>query len=490
MGYWRFQDGAGATVSDSSGGGHHATFSNLGWETYAKFGSAGVFDGSNTLGNAGSSPDFNQNHFSIEAWIKLHAYGSEYMVLRTAPEINGKAFEFYIADNSLALAMNNPPHGATRLISTDDLLIGRWYHAAATYDGSVVRLYLNGVLIASQDYTAGVATGGGDLFIGGPPTATELFNGEMQHLRMSNMARVPDPYGQFGNILTEPTASVGSAIPYLGEPPGPSDLAVVDLVVYPADSSLGGGIVVQATMLNQSENPTHNSFAADLYSGSQPIGSGDLDDSIWNWMNAPIAPGAAVTFTTVITSLAGEQGRATVQEMPHEMTATLFFQADSTGVVHETDEDNNISAGMEVCIASPDAFEGDDAPESASLVPLVETQTHNFDGLADQDWVKFNAYAGDIYIIRAFDLSSSADTYLYLYDSDGATLLAANDDYGSSLGSRIEWVAPATGTYYVMVRHWNPNVTGCGTTYSLQVVGIAITDPLENRCYLPMIAGD
>jgi hypothetical protein len=70
------------------------------------------------------------------------------------------------------------------------------------------------------------------------------------------------------------------------------------------------------------------------------------------------------------------------------------------------------------------------------------------------------------YIFQTSDLDLAADTYLYLHDTDGV-LLASNDDYGDSLASRIEWTAPITGTYYLVVEHWNPNIGGCGTNYQL-----------------------
>ena len=49
-------------------------------------------------------------------------------------------------------------------------------------------------------------------------------------------------------------------------------------------------------------------------------------------------------------------------------------------------------------------------------------------------------------------------------------MLAANDDYGGSLASRLDWQAPADGTYYLLIKHWNPNVGGCGTGYDLQIL--------------------
>ena len=167
-----------------------------------------------------------------------------------------------------------------------------------------------------------------------------------------------------------------------------------------------------------------------------------------------------------------------------ETNATLYAQADSAGVVGEPDEDDNIySTGTDICIATTDAYEGDDNAGTASIISLAQSQTHNFDSLGDQDWIKFDAQVGMTYTLRTSGLGTSADTYLYLYDTDAATLLASNDDYGGTLASLIEWVAPADGTYYILVQHWNPNVGGCGTRYSftLSEPGFEIFLPLVLR---------
>jgi hypothetical protein len=149
----------------------------------------------------------------------------------------------------------------------------------------------------------------------------------------------------------------------------------------------------------------------------------------------------------------------------------------------ETRTNNIDSSGVEVCVASPDAYESDDTSPSAQSIGIGQTQTHNFGGPADRDWVTFSAQGGLTYTLSTSNLGASADTYLYVYDTDGVTLLASNDDYGGSLASQIEWMAPITGTYYALVQHWNPNVGGCGTRYDL-----SLARTLSNRVYLPVVS--
>ncbi|MEO0074431.1 MAG: SMP-30/gluconolactonase/LRE family protein, partial [candidate division WOR-3 bacterium] len=136
-----------------------------------------------------------------------------------------------------------------------------------------------------------------------------------------------------------------------------------------------------------------------------------------------------------------------------------------------------------MCLASADTFEDDNSAAQAPLITVGNPpQVHNLHFAGDSDWVRFSATAGVSYTLETSDLGPGADTYLYLYDTDGATLLASNDDYGGTLASRIEWSAPADGTYFAVVRHWNPNAGGCGTAYKL----ILLTTPTPSVTYVSL----
>ncbi|MDE2991774.1 MAG: PPC domain-containing protein [Chloroflexota bacterium] len=87
----------------------------------------------------------------------------------------------------------------------------------------------------------------------------------------------------------------------------------------------------------------------------------------------------------------------------------------------------------------------------------------------DADVFAFEAEAGAIYEIDV-TLVTLADSIVTLYDGAGQ-VLAANDDHGGSLASRIYWKAPAAGDYYVEVAAVSSHDTG---SYRLTIVsGIA-----------------
>jgi hypothetical protein len=105
---------------------------------------------------------------------------------------------------------------------------------------------------------------------------------------------------------------------------------------------------------------------------------------------------------------------------------------------------------------------------------------HSYD---DQDWVAITISAGQVgstYYLRTTGLGLTADTVLTLYDTDGTTLLAENDD-SNGLGSTIVWTPSTAGTYYVRITPYNyANAGNCGAYYTFVIV--------QYTAYLPMIA--
>ena len=131
----------------------------------------------------------------------------------------------------------------------------------------------------------------------------------------------------------------------------------------------------------------------------------------------------------------------------------------------------------------PDAYEPDDTPEQATSISTDGTpQTHNFHIPGDEDWLRFAATAGTWYVIETGNLGTNGDTVLHLYDMDGATELARNDDYGNSRASHILWQALADGTYFIRVHHYNPSAMGPDTVYD---VWVNETSPPQPDAYEP-----
>ncbi len=132
----------------------------------------------------------------------------------------------------------------------------------------------------------------------------------------------------------------------------------------------------------------------------------------------------------------------------------------------------------------PDIYESDNISTTASAYTGI--QSHTFHTITDTDWVTFTVPQADVdgvsYRIETLNLGSGMDTYLYLYDTDGVTELARDDDSGSGQASLIVWTPPASGTYYVKVRPFSGSSTAyCDAVYDLMIL------PMRGQIFLPLV---
>jgi hypothetical protein len=116
----------------------------------------------------------------------------------------------------------------------------------------------------------------------------------------------------------------------------------------------------------------------------------------------------------------------------------------------------------------PDDHAGD--ANNATAVPIgtsvanTVTLAGDLERADDRDWFSFTAQAGWVYRIAA-DLGSLSDSHISLYNIDGETRLMFKEGFGPT---RMEWTAPASGTYFVMMRS---RVSTQAGTYTLTIAG-------------------
>ena len=133
-----------------------------------------------------------------------------------------------------------------------------------------------------------------------------------------------------------------------------------------------------------------------------------------------------------------------------------------------------------------DNYESDNSYTEASYIETDNTlQLHNFHDSGDQDWVKLNGLINYTYEIKTTGLGSNCDTELYLFDTDGTTLIDYDNNSGSEqYSSLIEWACPNNGLYYVMGKHWDASIYGSKTNYNLSI-SINNYPPIADFLYTP-----
>jgi len=130
-----------------------------------------------------------------------------------------------------------------------------------------------------------------------------------------------------------------------------------------------------------------------------------------------------------------------------------------------------------------DPFDEDDTSGTAQTIDLNGTaQIHHSWASLDEDWVKFNATAGRIYIVETRNLGSRVNdsgppfdsaTRLELFDQTGTTPLeplnSSPNDLEQDRRSRVVHFEVATAMRFVRVRQRPVDLTGAGVYFDLTV---------------------
>ncbi|MHC4741841.1 MAG: LamG-like jellyroll fold domain-containing protein [Planctomycetota bacterium] len=150
--YWKFDEGSGTTVTNSSGNGYDGTLvGDTAWTT-GQVGGALVFDGNEDFVEITDSNDFNIiNQISVAAWIKVDAFDNAYQVIvskgdrswRLQRDARKNSLEFGCSGLIVPGTNWGAVHGSV------DVNDGQWHHAVGVYDGEEVSLYIDGKLDVS-----------------------------------------------------------------------------------------------------------------------------------------------------------------------------------------------------------------------------------------------------------------------------------------------------------------------------------------------------
>jgi hypothetical protein len=185
---YSFNEGAGTTVADATGIGNTGTISGATWNTTGKFGGSLTFNGTSNLVLINSSASLNfSSAMTLEAWVYPTATQSGW---RTVVQKQTDAFLLHASSNSpLSPAGGGTFNGTVSFVSNPSAIaLNTWTHLAVTYDGATIRLYVNGLLTASQAQTGALETNANAIRIGGNVPYGEYFLGRIDEVRIYNRA--------------------------------------------------------------------------------------------------------------------------------------------------------------------------------------------------------------------------------------------------------------------------------------------------------------
>jgi len=92
-------------------------------------------------------------------------------------------------------------------------------------------------------------------------------------------------------------------------------------------------------------------------------------------------------------------------------------------------------------------------------------QLHSFHDNQDVDWIMFHAISGTSYKVSTSNLGENCDIAIKIYDTDGVTLIAERDKFGTGIGETIEINFKKHGLYHIKLNNFYSNNTGENTQY-------------------------
>jgi len=208
VGYWKFDEGSGTTITDASLQGNHGTIRQgitsgaglhpaPGWAT-GKFGAALRIDGVDDWVNVPDSDSIDStginNNVSVSAWIKLDKIDTRrpFNVVAQRHMLGTRVEQFFMGlDNGAPAVGVNFFYG----VGVTNVPLNEWVHMAMTYDGIKQIGYIDGSVAISQDVGWPVATDETPFTMGGAineDDANEQIDGLIDEVRLYDIKLTPE----------------------------------------------------------------------------------------------------------------------------------------------------------------------------------------------------------------------------------------------------------------------------------------------------------
>lgn len=196
--------GTGTMWTDLSGQGNNGTLTN--GPTYnGTNGGSLVFDGINDYIDCGNTSSLNAiggtTNITVSGWVYYTAYGGggqPYSVIT----VKGSPWTWLLENPSNTFRFRITAGGADVSISdTSTHLLNTWYNVVGTYDGSSMKIYVNGVLKNTRAQTGTLATNSVTAKIGTFQGTNYNLTGRISNISIYNKPLIASEIQQNFNAL-------------------------------------------------------------------------------------------------------------------------------------------------------------------------------------------------------------------------------------------------------------------------------------------------
>jgi hypothetical protein len=189
---YSFDEGAGTTVGDRSGTGNNGTTSSTTWSTAGKYGGALSFNGTSSWVTVPDSASLDlTNAMTLEAWVRPSALATAWRAVLFKEQPKHMVYGLYANTRNGRPATYVFVSNEKSAAGPSTLPLNTWSFLAATYDGSTIRLYVNGAQVAATAVSGAMPASTGVLRLGGDSVGSEWFAGLVDNVRIYGRVLAP-----------------------------------------------------------------------------------------------------------------------------------------------------------------------------------------------------------------------------------------------------------------------------------------------------------
>lgn len=183
------------------------------------------FNGTSDWGQVPYDSAFDLQVLTVECWFNLNqalASHTDFYPLVSKEErtksqtvITGYGWRLFVANingnTTLGFIVYDDTGGYTTAQGTTVIQTGTWHHAAATYDGSNLKVYLDGVQDGSVAFTATIGYNSHSVGIGWPCWSgnCHFLNGKIDEVRISDVVRYTGTFTPEFEFSTVTLSTIG-----------------------------------------------------------------------------------------------------------------------------------------------------------------------------------------------------------------------------------------------------------------------------------------
>lgn len=198
LGLWKFDESSGLRASDSSGNGNDGVLhGNAMWTSQGKIGGAIELDGDGDYVEVTNESNFDiTKQITTALWVKVNKFDKPFESIVSKGATDGWLISRSHSTPTVEFVCKGlrPLPYVVGKTPIDD---GKWHHLAGVYDGSKLRLYIDGKLDASRKAWGTIVTNDYSVYIGDrSQQRSRYFNGSIDDVRIYNYALTADEVSQ------------------------------------------------------------------------------------------------------------------------------------------------------------------------------------------------------------------------------------------------------------------------------------------------------